>query len=82
MTRKKKDVRQMQDHVQAGAHGEHGQDAPQHVVLVDRPENEFVSPKYPDLDSLPPNAKEQVKTPSNVTQNLVTLFLPLRAARI
>ena len=60
-------MRQRQDHVQDGALGEHGQDAPQHVVLVGRQESVSVSHKYPGWGSLPPHVRVQLRIPSSVT---------------
>ena len=44
--RKRKDVKQRQDHVQDGALGEHGQNAPPHVAMAARHESVPVSHKY------------------------------------
>ena len=74
-TIKRKDVRQNQDLVQGGAHGDHGQDAPQHVVLEVRQESVSVNPAYPGLVSSPPPAQVQVRTPSIVTRRSVTRCL-------
>jgi len=46
MIRKRKDVKQRQDRVQDGAHGEHGQNAPPHVAVAARHESVPVSHKY------------------------------------
>ena len=46
MIRKRKDVKQRQDRVQVGAHGEHGQNAPPHVAVAARHESVSVSHKY------------------------------------
>jgi len=66
-TRKRKDVKQRQDHVQDGALGEHGQDALQLVVLVGRLESVSVSHKYPGWDSSPPHARVQLRILNNAT---------------
>ena len=76
-----RDVRQNQDLVQGGAHGDHGQDAPQHVVLEVRQESVSVNPAYPGLVSLPPPVQEQVRTPSIATRTSVTLCLQQKVAR-
>ena len=65
--RKRKDVKQRQDHVQDGALGEHGQDALQLVVLVGRLESVSVSHKYPGWDSSPPHARVQLRILNNAT---------------
>jgi len=66
-TSKRKGVRQRQDHVQDGAPGEHGQDAPQHVVLVGRQESVSVSHKYPGWGSSPPHVRVQLRILNSVT---------------
>ena len=77
-TIKMRDVRQNQDLVQGGAHGEHGQDVLQHVGLEVRKESVSVNPAYPGLVSSPPPAQVQVRTPSIVTRRSVAPCLELK----